>query len=257
MCFPYAGGGGAPFRRWLDDLPGWVELWTADLPGRERRISEPAADRVDSIVAGAVRSIDALDAAAPPPDPAVPVGPDGVAHPAPALVLLGHSMGAFIAFELAHELIRLGRPAPAALVVSAARAPQLDDPHPRLHDLPDDEFLAAVGRLDGTPPVVFEDEELRRLVLPTLRADFTAVETYRHRDRPPLPCPILAYAALDDAVVTPSEMEPWSDLTSAGFELRTFPGGHFFLQDDPGQFVDRLAADLRIVVPEDPLTRCD
>jgi medium-chain acyl-[acyl-carrier-protein] hydrolase len=134
-------------------------------------------------------------------------------------------------------------------VVSAARAPHLEDPHPDLHELPDDQFLTAVGRLDGTPAAVFDDDELRQLVLPTLRADFTAVETYRPRTRPPLPCPIVAYAALDDGVVTPAEMERWSEHTSARFELRTVRGGHFFLQDDPGGLARRLATDLDAMVP--------
>ena len=47
-------------------------------------------------------------------------------------VVLGHSLGAWMAFEVVHELEKRGLPTPLALIVSGARAPQLHDP--QLHD---------------------------------------------------------------------------------------------------------------------------
>jgi medium-chain acyl-[acyl-carrier-protein] hydrolase len=228
VCFPYAGGSAAPFRRWLDLLPPWLELWTANLPGRERRIAEPALTCIEAM---AVAAADALEDSVPPP-----------------FALYGHSMGAEIAYELAHELVRRGRPEPTGLVVSAARAPHLIDPRPPIHDLPDDEFLAALRELNGTPAVLFEHAELLDLVLPTLRADFTAAETYHHHRRPALAGPIVAYAGDDDTVVSAAEMAPWREHTRGPCRILTLAGGHFFVQDDPDAFVGQLAADLRAVV---------
>ncbi len=228
VCLPYAGGSAAPFRRWLGLAPPWLELWTANLPGRERRIAEPAPTSIDAIVAAAA---DALDDTVPTP-----------------YVLCGHSMGAFIAYELAHELVRRAEPEPACLVVSGARAPHLEDDRPPIHGLPDEGFLAALRELEGTPAVLFEDTELLELVAPTLRADFTAVETYRHRFRPALTAPIVAYAGADDKIVRAREVAPWAQHTRGPCVVRTLAGGHFFPQDDPETFVRQLAADLNHTV---------
>jgi medium-chain acyl-[acyl-carrier-protein] hydrolase len=227
VCFPYAGGSAAPFRRWPDLVPPWLELWTANLPGRERRIAEPACASIDAAVAAAVG---ALAQSVPPP-----------------FALYGHSMGGVIAYELAHELARRGASLPAGIFVSCARAPHLSDARAPIHQLADDAFIDALRDLDGTPAVVFENAELLDLLLPTLRADFTAVETYQHHARPPLAVPIVAYAGEDDAVVSVAEVAPWCEHTRGPCRARTMPGGHFFILDDPETFVVQLADDVRDV----------
>jgi surfactin synthase thioesterase subunit len=96
---------------------------------------------------------------------------------------------------------------------------------------------------------VFENVELLDLLLPTLRADFAAVESYQHRARPALAAaPLVAYAGADDTVVDVAEVEPWCEHTRAPCHVRTIAGGHFFILDDPASFVARLADDVRAVV---------
>jgi medium-chain acyl-[acyl-carrier-protein] hydrolase len=228
VCFPYAGGSAAPFRRWPELLPPWLELWTANLPGRERRIAEPALTSIEAIVLAAA---DALVDSVPAP-----------------FALYGHSMGAMIAYELAHEVVRRGGPEPCGLLVSGARAPHLSEEREPIHHLPDAEFIDALRDLDGTPAVVFENAELLDLLLPTLRADFTAVETYRHRIRPTLAGPLVAYAGADDTVVGVAEVEPWCEHTRGPCRVRTIAGGHFFILDEPTTFVRQLVDDVRAVV---------
>jgi len=49
VCVPYAGGGASAYQAWSGDLPD-VEVWAAELPGRERRFAEPAATSIDEVV---------------------------------------------------------------------------------------------------------------------------------------------------------------------------------------------------------------
>jgi surfactin synthase thioesterase subunit len=82
----------------------------------------------------------------------------------------------------------------------------------------------------GTPSEFLEEDELMRLVLPTLRADLRVVERYTHIPSAPLRCPVTAFAGAGDSLVEPQELEAWSRHTRAGFRLRVVPGGHFFLE---------------------------
>lgn len=149
---------------------------------------------------------------------------------APPFALFGHSMGAFIAFELARRLRRNGGPLPTRLIVSAARAPQIPDPDQPLHDKPDGELLMEIQRLYGIPGPLLGNPDLLTYLLPVLRADLTVCETYTYKTEPPLTCPVSAYGGSDDHTVPRHFLSGWRHQTIADFNLRMFPGDHFFVQ---------------------------
>jgi surfactin synthase thioesterase subunit len=224
VCFPYAGGSASIFRGWSAWMPPTAELWTAHLPGRDRRISEEPYSDVASLVGAAVDAF--------------------VSYIEPPYALFGHSMGAIVAFEFAHELARRGAAPPLCLVVSGQHAPHLADDRPPIHDMPDADFLDAVGRLNGTPREVRESAEIMDLLMPVLRADFAAVETYTCGRRPPLRCPIVAYAATDDELITPDQVSPWSEHSTSGCRVVMFSGGHFFVQSSAERVARQLGQDV-------------
>jgi medium-chain acyl-[acyl-carrier-protein] hydrolase len=162
--------------------------------------------------------------------------------------LYGHSMGALIAYELARRLREAGRAEPVHLFVSGCRAPQLADTRDVTYDLPDPEFIEELRRLKGTPSEVLEHEELLRLVLPLLRADFAVAQTYRYSEGPPLGCPLTAVGGLQDEEVTREQLTPWREMTTGAFSLHMLPGDHFFLhtsQDVLLEIITRQLARLR------------
>lgn len=211
FCFPHAGSGGSVFHAWGGDFPPDVEVAAAVLPGREQRAKESPETNLNLLVG---RVADAI---------------------APALdrpfALFGHSLGALAAFELARELRRRGLPTPRHLFVAARPAPQDPPPDGPLHRLPHDEFVAEVcRRFNGIPAVVLREEELMRMFVPILRADFALVETYRYRQEPPLGCPLTAFAGTSDRTAAPAALDRWREHTAAAFTLRVVEGEHFFLQ---------------------------
>ena len=209
LCFPSVGGGANLFRAWkaLHN----VEVWAATLPGRGRRIGEPARDSI-------ARLVDEMT-------------PDVARLTDKRYLLFGHSLGALLAFEMALRLRELGLPSPRHVFVSAFRSPERPNPNREMHRLPDVEFLHELRRYGGTPDLVLNHREMMQLLLPTLRADFKLFETWRYRECPPLDCSITALAGLNDSVVTASEMEGWVRRTRQDFELQLFSGGHFFIHD--------------------------
>ncbi|HXM55487.1 MAG TPA: alpha/beta fold hydrolase [Candidatus Dormibacteraeota bacterium] len=206
-CAPYAGGGTGVFRTWPADLDGRIEVRSILYPGRERRFPEPPLSSVEAL---AERLVPAMLAELDPP-----------------FALFGHSLGALVAFEVARRLAAGGR-APVHLLVSGTHAPHLTRGARQYHRLPDAEFLRAIQKLGGTPPELVDNRELLDLLLPALRADFTAAETYERAPGHPLPCPITAFGGTDDPLVDRPALEGWAAHTAAGFRLHELPGDHFF-----------------------------
>jgi len=210
------------FREWASQLPGDVELWAVQLPGRERRIMEASIANIATLAERAVAGLRPLL-----------TGP---------YAFFGHSMGAILSFEAARRL-RL-RP-PAKLIVSAHSAPQLARPREILrHRMSDPELTEEIARLGLTPAEVLENKELVELLLPVIRADFQAVETYAYTDEPPLACPLSAYGGREDVNVPPETIEAWSAQTTNTFRAHLFAGGHFYLNDLRAELLAQLQRDL-------------
>src|SRR5258708_5973311 len=110
FCFPHAGGTGSDYRKWPADFPPEIEVLPIQLPGRGNRWNEAPIERmtvlVESLASALVPRLDR------------------------PFAFFGHSMGCFVAYELAHFLYRNYAAGPVSLFASAARAPHLADPEP-------------------------------------------------------------------------------------------------------------------------------
>ncbi|MCE0537646.1 alpha/beta fold hydrolase [Kineosporia rhizophila] len=206
VCFPPAGAGAGFYRDWAAALPADCELWAVQYPGREDRFGEPLVPDLQRLADQTAE---------------VPGLLDGT-----PLWLFGHSMGALVAYEVARRLetsTTLQR-----LVVSGRIARRHHRPGV-LHQLDDKAFAAEVLQLGGVPEALLADPDMRALILPIMRSDYQAVETYAALPHPPLCTPVLALSGTDDQHAPPPLMEHWADVTAGPFRLGVHPGGHFFL----------------------------
>jgi medium-chain acyl-[acyl-carrier-protein] hydrolase len=220
LCFAYAGGGASIYKGWSDQFAPDVEVCGIQLPGRESRIGEPPFARMDALVGPLADGLkEVLDA---------------------PFVTFGHSLGGLVSFDLARHLRRSGLPLPSHMIVSGRRPPQLPHRDAPIHQLPREEFLAAIRGFNGTDPRVFQHPELLDLAIPILRADLGISETYRYLSEPPLDCPITALYGSADPSVTRTEATAWGVQTSGPFDTRAFPGDHFFLRSAQPQLLAEL-----------------
>ncbi|HEX6352595.1 thioesterase II family protein [Actinophytocola sp.] len=209
VCFPHAGGAATwyfPLSRALMPAAGVLAI---QYPGRQDRRAERCVDDLGELADLVAREL--------------------AAWTDRPFALFGHSMGATVAYEVGRRLERAGV-MPLGLFASAGRAPTRWRPE-MLHRRDDEGLVAALRSLSGTDTSLLGDEELMRMVLPAIRADYRAVETYRHTGTQRLTCPIHVLAGDSDEVTTLDEARAWHNHTTAPCEVSTFAGGHFYLTE--------------------------
>lgn len=224
FCFPYAGGTANIFHAWQASLPSTIEVCPVHLPGRGKRLREMPFTHYQPLVQALAEGLRPyLDK---------------------PFVLFGHSLGAMLSFELARQLHRMQLPQPRHLFVSGRRAPQVVNSEPPAHNLPDDQFIATLRKLNGTPAEALAHPELMQLMLPLLRADFEVCDTYTYMAEEPLAIPLTVYGGIFDTGVSREHLEGWQQHTTGAFSLRMFPGDHFFINTSQAALLPLLLEDL-------------
>lgn len=219
VCCPHAGGSAAFYTAWARLLPPHVELVAVQYPGRQDRLTEPAAKSMDEL-AGAVAE-------------ALRADRTDREH-----VLFGHSMGASVAWETALRLEASGA-GPRHVVVSGRPGPHRQRPG-TVHLRDDDGLAAELRRLDGTHAALLDDPEVRAVLLPAVRSDYRLIETYRPDTAARLRCPLTAVTGDRDEEATVAEVAAWRSATSGAFSSLVLPGGHFYLVAQAGRVVDAV-----------------
>lgn len=210
VCFPHAGGSASFYFPVSRALAPRLEVLAVQYPGRQERRREAAVDCIHEL---ADRIADVL-----PLDDGRPTA------------FFGHSMGATVAFEVARRLERDRGRSVLHLFASGRRAPdrvRVED----LHRRGDDAIVAELRRHSATDDRLLADQELLRMILPALRSDYRAIETYRERPGTRLRCPLTVLVGTADPLVTPDEAEAWRAHTTGPTDVRYFPGGHFYLTE--------------------------
>lgn len=217
ICFPHSGGTAYSFRPLGSLLGGDVHTIGVQYPGRQDRYDEPVISNLHDLADEICFEL------------------SSTSHDIPS-IFLGHSMGAILAYEVACRLpdhniaglIASGRPAPSRVRMTTA------------YRLGDADFADHVISLGGTAADLLSNTEMRALLLPVIRGDYRASETYRPRPGDTLKCPLIALSGDADPTTTPSDIRAWSDHTRSRFRLETFPGGHFFLFDHWPQLAELI-----------------
>lgn len=221
VCFPWCGAGASVFRRLALSLPEHIALLAVQLPGREERFLEDRLLSMEQVVEHVIEEIVQLRER--------------------PLVLFGHSMGALVAYEVAVALRnRTGRE-PDMLIVSGHGSPGSREYFNRSwHKAGDEEFIANIRQLGGTPSSILEDRDMMQALMPVMRADYEVLDTYVQRAASPLTCPLIACAGEDDKEVTHESMSAWQQYAAGPYRNHWFSGDHFYLNSRPRALTRRM-----------------
>lgn len=208
-CLPYAGGSGLMYNKWKVLFENQFELCPIELSGRGARIGEPlysdieeAIEDIYSIISDEITSSD--------------------------YIFYGHSMGAYLVYELIQKITNLNVRQPLHAFFSGRKPPHI----PRkfyYSTLSVDAFEKEVLSLGATPPELFSNPDLKEIFVPILRSDFNLSESIIERDTiSKLPINITILVGKDEEI-SEKEAEEWKLHTSKNCQVVYIDGGHFFL----------------------------
>ncbi|MFD3487140.1 thioesterase II family protein [Streptomyces sp. NPDC058665] len=215
VCLPHAGGSAPFFLPVTKALSPETDVLAVQYPGRQDRRDEKGIPSIPKLADAVAREL--LEWADRP------------------ITLFGHSMGASVAFEVARRL-RDTDVEVLGLIVSGRCSPRCRCITTR-QLFSDENILDDVRRMSGTDAEVLGDDDVVRMIMPALRNDYAAVMSYRSEPGATVPYPVVALIGDSDPQVPVVDARGWADHTEADFQLHVFPGGHFYLNDQPAAVV--------------------
>ncbi len=219
FCLTYAGGSSAVYRDWDRLFPAWISVRPIEYPGRGTRMGEALQDDPDRLAQDIVSTL--------------------APHLTRPVAIFGHSLGAALGYRM--TLLLQQKTPPLAFFPSGRHSPDCEDPAPQRAHLSDDDLLAEVRSLNGSPSEVLENRELMALLLPIIRNDFRMSEAIRAEpDARRITCPIHAFGGSHDPEVPPQGIAQWQNVAADVFSSTMFDGDHFFLHHT--QHVQAIAA---------------
>ncbi len=224
ICFPHGGGGPQSYRQWPDLFGEDVEVFAVHLPGRGSRLREPPLPDMQLICAEIVKSM--------------------ARHSDKPCAFFGHSVGALIAYETARKMEEQGMSLPFLLFLSAHPAPHFIERHQQMHRFGDEQLLDLVNSFGLIPGDGLARDELAELLLPSLRADFSAAERYELPAQSRIPIPMMVLGGSDDEMVSEEELYGWKEYSSGSFSVKLYAGGHFYYLDH----LQEILAEMRRVM---------
>jgi surfactin synthase thioesterase subunit len=225
LCFPYAGGSASIYYEWSKLMPNEVEVIGIELPGRGKRFTEECNSQLDLLVSELSEAI--------------------INNIEPPFLFFGHSLGAVVSYEVARKLRKLHYPLPVLLIISGRAAPHLEVEREKIDNMSDFEFKQLLKRVNGIPEQAFQNNELMKLVLPIIRADFILSSSYVHQKEAPLPCSIVMFSGENDHGISIEHIRAWEEHTSCNFSYYIFEGDHFFIRKRTSQIINVISSIIK------------
>ncbi|MDQ0232876.1 thioesterase II family protein [Metabacillus malikii] len=219
-CLPYAGGSSYVFSKWIRNLHPDIELVPIEYPGRGRRILEPLISNSEELVNDIFENIkDGLDDL--------------------PYILLGHSMGSLLAYELVYKILKSNNKGPTFIIFSGTDPLKCREKK-IISTLPHEEFVQEVLAMGGTPKEVFSNKEMAEIYIPILRSDFQLVESYRAGEYQPLDIDLFVFYGKNDYSTDLTILNEWKFYTTKSCHFSEFEGGHFFIHDNEREVIEEI-----------------
>ena len=216
-CLPYAGGNASIYASFKDKIGDEIELVAIQLPGRSERMFEEAFTDMDALVETIYRQIAST-----------------LHEP---FAFCGYSMGGVIAYALTRKIEMYSRYRPEFTIISATKPVELLTQNKK-HMLNDDALIDVLKTYKASPEAVLESRELMDLLLPTIRADYQLIETYKAPEGRRLETPLILFNSEED--MSKETICAWQKYFKYDAKYITFEGGHFFIHTQGDKMIEEI-----------------
>jgi len=221
FCIPHAGAGANSFAALAEEAPKGLEVIPICLPGRERRLLEPALRRMEEVVAWIAREIVV--------DPAVPFS------------ILGQCSGAYAAVEVAAYLEQNSNTRAHCVFVASQAPPGSRD----ADSLTAEGYWEELVQTGELPAELLASAEFMEIFRETSAADIELINSYIKAGRfSSISSRIVALYGLEDLDDISSLQAGWRKLTSERFTEHGLECGHLLTLGDQRAFMDCLASEI-------------
>lgn len=219
VCFSFAGGNSYSYNLYKKYISDDINLITFDYPGRGKRFSEDLITDINMLVS------------------------DMYQHVKSALhepyTLYGHSMGGLMAYCMARHLLLNNEQLPDGVFITGCWAPSFSHNQKLLQNLPINELIEELKIMQGIPKEILDDKDFMKFYAPILRADFTAVSSYKHLDAEPIDIPFKVITGSSENISIAEALQ-WQQVTSFKLDYKQMTGGHFFILDNAQNIAQEL-----------------
>lgn len=224
FCLHPVGAGASMFSHFMYNPPKNTDVLAFQLPGRENRSDEQPYEDVNLLVKDMAEAILPL-----------------LDKP---FIIMGHSFGGIVGFELIRYLRRHYGKQPIHLFISGTIAPQLTKKwkerdvisETAIFTNSEEKLLALMSYID--------DVDFLKRILPIMRKDMPLIMNYLYTDEALFDFPVTGFAADKDEVVLDREVACWKEQTTAAFSLEVVEGDHWFLSRNKELILQRLSQAL-------------
>lgn len=225
IAFPYAGGNAMAFKKLFDAFDDiGCDLISIELPGKGKRLNENACTSMSELL-----------------DKLYPIMKKLYCD---NLVLLGYSMGAIIAYELAVRFQMEGLSL-KSLALIARTPPHFNNQEMKRGKMNDEQLKRSMIQLNGTPREIIESQEFLKYYMRIFRNDFILIESYKPDKQIKISSPLLIYGGINDSEAKFLDLYKWRYYAGDQFTYRLYSGDHFFINQNIKRFIALLLNDIK------------
>lgn len=227
FCIHPVGAGASMFSHFIYNPPKHTDVLAFQLPGRENRTGEAFYEDMTRLIEDMAQMIKPfLDK---------------------PFIILGHSFGGIIGYELIRYLRANYGATPLQLFVTGTIPPQLTKRWKETDSIretavfsnSEDKLLSLMTYID--------DVAFLKRILPVMKKDMPLIMSYRYAEQEKFQFPVSAFAADKDEVVLVEQMKYWREQTTGEFNLEVVEGDHWFLSRNKELILSRLAQAVAVV----------
>ena len=211
VCFGYAGASASYFTPWAKALSEKYSLLPVLLPQREVRAKEKMPESLNALAENFAADNKEL-----------------LTKP---VILFGHCTGAVVAYETAKYMEKNYGTSPICLAASSSPSPAYTLLKDDISQFTDAQFAAKLADMGIIDKTMAANPVFLNYYMPIIRIDFDLHSRYSSGSNDKISCPVICTYGSDDKLISKEQVEDWSNFTSAEAEYKTFPGEHFYLDN--------------------------